>query len=106
MSGIDFKSPVVDSVPKVNEEVAVGEDVAFQRKWWIFERLIWSFFGFILLLTVLGVFGRGPVAITQKRSPEGDITLKYDRIERTGTPTDLRVLLGRMPSAAVQFVCS
>ena len=66
MSGIDFKSPVVDSVPRVNEEVAVGEDIAFQRKWWIFEQSSGHFSASSCLLTVLGVFGRGPVAISSK----------------------------------------
>ena len=47
-------SPVEDSVPKINEEVAVGEDLAFQRKWWIFERSLWVFFALLLVATAEG----------------------------------------------------
>lgn len=36
--------PVEDTVPKVNNEVAVGEDLNFQRAWWKVERGIWIFF--------------------------------------------------------------
>lgn len=94
MGKTEFSSPVIDSVPKVNHEVAVGEDLEFQRKWWTFEKLVWSFFGVILLLTLLGLFGRGWLAKTQKRSSDGNLTLKYDRIQRTGTPSDLTVIFG------------
>ena len=48
-----FRLPVVDSVPKVADEVAVGEDLNFQHKWWKFERIIWSFFILVLLVTCL-----------------------------------------------------
>jgi|SRR3954468_12394371 len=94
MATRQFTSPVIDSVPKVNHEIAVGEDLEFQRKWWAFEKLVWTFFALILLLTVLGVFGRGWLAKTQNRSSDGNLTLKYDRIQRTGTPSDLTVIFG------------
>lgn len=94
MSKADFTSPVIDSVPKVNEEVAVGEDLDFQRKWWAFEKLVWTFFALILLFALLGLFGRGWLARSEKRSSDGNLILKYDRIQRTGTPSDLSILFG------------
>jgi hypothetical protein len=94
MSGTAFTKPIDDSVEKVNGEVAVGEDLPFQRKWWKFERATWIFFGLILLLDVAGVFGRGPMAKAQRRASDGSIIVKYDRIERNGTPTLLTVDIG------------
>jgi hypothetical protein len=52
--------PVEDSVARVNEEVAVGEDLTFQRSWWRFERIVWIFFLLIIALDLAGAFGRGP----------------------------------------------
>ena len=52
--------PVQDSVAKVNDEVAVGEDLEFQRKWWRFENAAWVFFTLIIILDLCGLFGRGP----------------------------------------------
>lgn len=92
MGTIDARPPVVDSVSKVSDEIAVGEDLQFQRKWWAFEKLVWSFFGIILLLTFLGVFGRGWLAKTRKESIDGNLILKYDRIQRTGNPSDITVI--------------
>jgi hypothetical protein len=94
MSGTTFTKPIEDSVEKVDGEVAVGEDLAFQRKWWKFERATWIFFGLILVLDVAGVFGRGPVAKAQRTASDGSISVGYDRIERTGTPTILTVNVG------------
>ena len=82
-------APVEDSIAKVGNEVAVGEDLEFQRRWWRFEKFTWSFFAFILLLDVLGVFGRGPLAKAQKQTPDGALRLNYERVERFGTPSML-----------------
>ena len=87
-------SPVLDSVPKINEEVAVGEDIAFQRRWWMFERGVWAFFAVILVMTLLGCFGRGYLAKAAAHSADNAIMAKYDRIQRTGTPSDITVVLG------------
>jgi hypothetical protein len=94
MSGTTFTKPIDDSVEKVNGEVAVGEDLAFQRKWWEFERATWIFFGLILALDVAGFFGRGPVAKAQRTASDDSMNVRYDRIERSGTPTILTVDIG------------
>jgi hypothetical protein len=86
------RSPVEDSVAKVNNEVAVGSDLAFQRKWWRFERVIWVLFILIVLLDISGVFGRGPVADATLKAPDGSFTVKYEKIERFRTPSILSVV--------------
>lgn len=88
------KNPVEDSVPKINEEVAVGEDLEFQKKWWMFEHVTWIVFLIILLLDLAGVFGRGPAAKAQKRSADGTLDVHYERIERTGTSSFMRIQFG------------
>jgi len=93
---VAFQKPVEDSVPKINEEVAVGEDLEFQRRWWKFETMMWWTIAVVLLLNFAGVFGRGPVAHTQISN---DVMLvKYERVERTGTPSILEV---QFPSATL-----
>ncbi len=90
----DLTKPVEDSVAKINDEVAVGEDLEFQEKWWRFEHTVWLFFLLLLVLDLLGVFGRGPLAKTRKTSPDGSFQVEYERIERTGTPSFMRVSFG------------
>ena len=49
MPEANFSKSIDDSVAKVDGEVAVGEDLEFQRKWWKFERAIWVFFFLVLV---------------------------------------------------------
>jgi hypothetical protein len=91
------KSKVEDSVAKVNNEIAVGSDLAFQRKWWRFERAVWVLFVVVVVFDVLGLFGRGPIASAKLVSSDRSFTVKYERIERFRTPSILSVLIA--PSA-------
>jgi hypothetical protein len=89
--------PVEDSVAKVNDEVAVGEDLEFQRKWWRFENAAWIIFTLIIILDLCGLFGRGPLAKAERRAADGAIDVKYERIERTDSPSIMSIQFG--PSA-------
>jgi hypothetical protein len=86
-----ISKPVEDSVAKVNDEVAVGEDLDFQRKWWRFENAAWVVFTLIIVLDLCGLFGRGPIAKAERRSADGAIDVKYERIERTNSPSILTI---------------
>lgn len=89
-----FIQPVKDSVPKVAGDVAVGEDLDFQRKWWKFERAIWILFLIILLCDVLGLFGRGWLAKAKRSTADQALTLDYERIERASTPSIMTLHFG------------
>ena len=92
-----FLKPVEDTVPKVDNNIAVGEDLRFQHRWWTFERCIWIFFLLVLLADALGLFGRGWLARAQRSTPDNALSVKYERIERAGTPSIMTIRLG--PSA-------
>jgi hypothetical protein len=84
-------APVEDTVAKVGNELAVGEDLEFQRKWWKFEKIAWGFFVLLVLLDVAGVFGRGPAAKAHTVSTNRLMNVNYERIERFSTPSILTV---------------
>jgi hypothetical protein len=89
--------PVEDSVPKVNDELAVGSDLEFQRRWESVEKTIWIFLIIFLLLSLLGFFGRGPMAKVTAKAADGSMEVDYERFERFSTPSVLTVRLS--PSA-------
>ena len=66
-------TPVTQSAPRVNDEIEVGEDLEFQRKWWRFENLAWILFTLVIVLDIAGLFGRGPIAKAERRSADGAI---------------------------------
>ncbi len=82
---------VKDTVPKINNEIAVGEDLAFQRRWWKFEKIIWIVLTLLLVLDVAGVFGRGPAANAHRVTPGGMMDIRYQRVERFGTPAQMTI---------------
>ena len=94
MPSIPFTKPVEDSVPKVDNAVAVGEDLNFQRRWWKFERAVWILFALILIADILGLFGRGPLSKSELHAPDHTIDLKYERIVRSNTPSIMTVQFG------------
>lgn len=85
---------VNDSIAKVNNEVAVGEDLAFQRRWWRFENIAWIVFALLVVLDLLGLFGRGWLAKGHVRSADSTMDIQFERVERFGTPSILDVQLG------------
>jgi hypothetical protein len=88
---------IEDSIAKIDEELAVGEDLSFQRKWWSFEKWIWRLFALIVLADLLGAFGRGPLANASKSTSDRALVVHYERIERFSTPSILKINVG--PSA-------
>jgi hypothetical protein len=87
-------APVVDSVPQIDEKIAVGENLDFQRKWWKFERAIWIFFFIILIADVLGVFGRGWLSKSRRSDSMQTLTLDFERVARASTPSIMTLHFG------------
>ena len=92
-NGIETR-PVEDLGHRVDDSISVGEDLDFQEKWWKFENAVWVFFALLLVLDLLGAFGRGVLAKAQATSDDGSLRLKYERIERTMTPSAMQVSFG------------
>jgi len=95
MSGHSQRSQALTgSVAKV-DDLAVGSDLAFQRKWWRFERIIWVLFTGVVLLDVLGGFGQGLLAKAHAFTADRSMTIDYDRITRYSTPSLVTIHFGR-----------
>jgi hypothetical protein len=95
MNTKSFSRPVEDSVAKVDNEVAVGENLDFQRVWWRFENAAWIFFTLVIVLDLAGLFGRGPIARARLAAPDGSMDVKYERIERTDSPSMMTINLSQ-----------
>lgn len=83
-----------DSVPRDRNELSVGEDLDFQRRWWRFEHAVWIVFTVIVALDVAGVFGRGPVAKVHESTPDGAMNLTYEQFQRFQTPSIISIHFG------------
>lgn len=60
--------------------------------------MLWTVFCVILLCDLVGVFGEGYVSKSRRTTPDGTLSLEYNRTMRSGTPS---LLLLRFGPAAV-----
>ena len=88
---------VIDRIPRVEDAISVGEDLNFQRRWWRFEKAAWLLLLIVLIADALGLFGRGWLARTERHTADGTLSVRYERIERAGTPSEMTIQFG--PSA-------
>lgn len=67
-----------------DREHPVGEDIQLQRKVWKFERVGWYVLLAVVILTLLGLFSRGPLSSLVAVSDIRDLTVEYERFHRNG----------------------
>jgi len=77
----------------------VGEDIRFQRRVWRFQRFGWGAMALLVLFAVLGAFGGGPLAKASSRSADGTFEVEWERIERIGSDSRLRIRTLTPPTA-------
>ena len=53
------------------------------------------FFTLIIILDLCGLFGRGPIAKAERHTADGTVDVKYERIERTDSPSILSISFGQ-----------
>jgi hypothetical protein len=83
--------PVRDEIPRVDDAISVGEDLDFQRRWWRFEKMAWFILVIVLAADALGAFGRGWLARAERHSADASLNVRYERVERAGTPSVMTV---------------
>ncbi len=75
----------------LDRDYPIQEDMRFQEKLWKLERAGWVALSLIVVITLLGVFGAGPLSQTHAQSPDGDLDIRYQRFERNGAASQLQV---------------
>lgn len=60
----------------------VAEDMSFQRRTWVAERIGWFLIIVLILLALAGVFSSGPLSSTTAQDGSGRLTVQYDRFGR------------------------
>jgi hypothetical protein len=69
----------------------VSQDVAFSKREWRAQRIGRVIWLLLVVAAVAGVFGHGWLAKGRARSSDGILTVEYDRIARSQSPTQLQI---------------
>ncbi|HET9588704.1 MAG TPA: hypothetical protein VFO91_07930 [Anaerolineales bacterium] len=62
-------------------DLQINEDMEFQKRSWIIQRIGWAIFTLTILLAFLGLFGDGPLS-NARAGQEGAFWLEYPRFGR------------------------
>jgi hypothetical protein len=84
-----------------DREHPVAEDIALQRKVWKFQRVGWYVLTAVVILTLLGLFSRGPLSTVEAVSEQGDLTVEYERFHRGGGTNPMVVQATGQPGKEV-----
>lgn len=82
----------LDTVSRT-EDIEVGCDLDFERRWWRLQRIGWVIFVLLLIAGVLGLFGHGPWSKATANPPGSELRVCYDRLARRETPCILELHL-------------
>ena len=67
----------------------VVEDMPMQRRVWRFERLGWIGLIAMIVLTLAGLFSKGPLSSVEPQTSDGTLRVKYQRFSRNGAQDEL-----------------
>ena len=80
--------------PERKNDIEIDQDLDFQSRYWMTERISWILIAVIVLTGSLGLFGSGPLSKAIVGDKRGSLWLEYNRFERLKAPTGLSVHLG------------
>jgi hypothetical protein len=85
-----------------SREFPVREDMAYQLKVWRFERVGWYGLVLLVILTLLGLFSRGPLSSRDVQSSDGRLGAKYEFFHRNGSNNAMILHLKGTPGAVLE----
>lgn len=70
----------------------IEDRAPFQHRTWRIQRVGWAAMALFILAALLGAMGRGgPLAEAETVTPDGALRIRYERMQRLGAPTLLRI---------------
>jgi hypothetical protein len=71
--------------------IEVGQDLPFQERMWLAQRIGWIAMLAIVVAAATGLFGHGPLAEGRAASGDGTLRLSFEQIARHGVPTAVTI---------------
>jgi len=85
-------------MPAKGKSIEVDEDLDFQQREWTLERIGWIAMAVIVLLSLIGLFGDGPIS-QSTIGEEGGFEFTYGRFARNNSPSEIQVSI---PESLIQ----
>lgn len=85
-----------------NRVFPVREDMGYQLKVWRFERVGWYVLVLLVILTLAGLFSRGPLSSREAQSSDGRLRVSYELFHRNGSTHPMILQLKGQPDALLE----
>jgi hypothetical protein len=72
-------------------DLELDQDLEYQQREWMAERISWVVWLLLLLAALLGILGSGPVSNATAGSQDGPLWVEYQRLARHRSPTTIIV---------------
>jgi hypothetical protein len=81
--------------PRRVGDMEVGQDLAYQRREWLVERIGWVVMATVVLAALVGLLGRGPLSSARQADDQGGLSLDYERFLHYRDHTTLKVTIAK-----------
>jgi hypothetical protein len=81
-------------------DLDIDQDLAFQKRAWVAQRIAWVLMALVLLAALLGLLGGGPLSKATSGGEGGPLQVEYLRLARHRAPATLQIRLA--PGTAPQ----
>lgn len=88
---------------RVTGTVQISEDLEFEHRSWLMERIGWAVMTLIVVLAIAGLFGSGPLSSAIAGQKGGELWVEYNRFERLLSPTQVRACVGAAPAGELRL---
>lgn len=85
------------------KDLEIAQDLEFERRSWLAQRVSWVLAMAILLAALFGVFGNGPVSKTEEASHDQSLRIEYQRFVRFQAPAEYRIYVSPQPRSGDTF---
>ncbi len=75
------------------DDLDVAQDLVFQQRSWVFQKVGWAVMGLLALAGLAGVFGGGPWSVAHVSSEDSSLRVEYGRFVRHSAPARLEIRL-------------
>lgn len=72
-------------------DLEISQNLPFQRREWLVQRIGWVVIAVLLVAAMLGFFGPGPLSKTTASGGAGALSIEYYRFWRMASPMPLRI---------------
>jgi hypothetical protein len=87
----------MSSIQRVGD-LEIGQDLEFQRRAWVVQRIGWGVMALLVLAALIGLFGPGLISSAAIGEQGQPLRVEYNRFVRNQSPTSLTIQIG--PGAA------